>query len=420
VSPRFSIFSPSHNPQWLNECYESVARQTWGDWEWIVLLNGGARWYPARPDERVRVVEAPGVEGVGAAKSLACEVARGEILVELDHDDILSSDCLASLRQAFMDNPEASLVYSNTAQITANGQREDSRFDASHGWTYYNDYVDGRDVQAYHAMEPTPHNCSLIWYSPNHVRAFRRTAYDAAGGYDSTRRVCDDADLMCRLYQQGPFIHIDRCLYLQRIHPTMTQRQKADNAFIQTETVNLYDRHIQANALVWAQREGLLALDFGAAHARPEGFIGVDCRAGPGVDLVHEFPAPLDMPDSSVGLIRAADFLEHVADKVAMMDEIYRILAPGGLLLSLTPSTDGRGAFQDPTHVSFWNENSFWYWTQAALRNYVPDIKGAFQVSRLTTGFPSEWHEKHHICYVTANLIALKEPMPRYGGRILI
>ena len=49
-------------------------------------------------------------------------------------------------------------------------------------------------------------------------------------------------------------------------------------------------------------------------------------------------------------MIRAVDFLEHVADKVALFNEVYRLLAPGGLLLSQTPSTDGRGAFQDPTH----------------------------------------------------------------------
>ncbi len=29
-----------------------------------------------------------------------------------------------------------------------------------------------------------------------------------------------------------------------------------------------------------------------------------------------------------------------------------------GWFLSQTPSTDGRGAFQDPTHVSMWNSNS--------------------------------------------------------------
>jgi len=78
------------------------------------------------------------------------------------------------------------------------------------------------------------------------------------------------------------------------------------------------------------------------------------------------------VPDGSVGCVRAFDFLEHVptcrdstcdhgADGMAgkcivgLMNELYRVLAPGGWIISCTPSTDGRGGFQDSTHVSFWH-----------------------------------------------------------------
>lgn len=94
-------------------------------------------------------------------------------------------------------------------------------------------------------------------------------------------------------------------------------------------------------------------------------------------------PSPLDLPDGSVGVIRAHDFLEHVVDKVALINELYRVLAPGGMLLTLTPSTDGRGAFQDPTHVAYYNENSFWYYTEQQHRAFVPTITARFQSSRL-------------------------------------
>lgn len=50
----------------------------------------------------------------------------------------------------------------------------------------------------------------------------------------------------------------------------------------------------------------------------------------------------------------------------------------------------------------------------------MPSIQAAFQVSRLVTYLPTDWHEQHRIPYVTANLIALKAPMPRNGGIILI
>jgi hypothetical protein len=107
--------------------------------------------------------------------------------------------------------------------------------------------------------------------------------------------------------------------------------------------------------------------------------------------------------------------LEHVPDKIALFNELHRLLAHGGLLLSLTPSTDGRGAFQDPTHVAFYNENSFWYFTDAAYANFVPEVTCQFQVSRMATQFPSPWHREHNISYVNANLIALKGG-PRQGG----
>jgi hypothetical protein len=35
---------------------------------------------------------------------------------------------------------------------------------------------------------------------------------------------------------------------------------------------------------------------------------------------------------------------------------------PGGTAEIVVPTTDGPGAFQDPTHVSFWNRRSFLYY----------------------------------------------------------
>jgi len=73
----------------------------------------------------------------------------------------------------------------------------------------------------------------------------------------------NDQDLMSRLYHVGDFHLIDECLYLQRMHPLNTQRDQGTNSFNQAETVELYNRYIEANALAWARRRGLLALDLG-------------------------------------------------------------------------------------------------------------------------------------------------------------
>jgi O-antigen biosynthesis protein len=418
--PRLSVFTVSHHSRFLDECFESLLAQTYTDWEWLVLLNSGARWRPPATDERIRLIVDDSVQGVGAAKHRACAETRGEILVELDHDDVLASTGLASIAHAFDTHPDAVLVYSHAAQVLEDGSRDDSRFDTSNGWIYKDATVDGRRVQYPRSLQPTPHNVSYIWFAPNHVRAYDRAAYDTVGGYDPARHVLDDQDLMCRLYQVGDFHLIDECLYLQRMHARNTQRHAETNEFIQTETVTLYDRYIEANALAWASRQDLPALALGTGRDRPSGYLGVDRHPGKDVDIVAALPDPLPFDDSSVGVIRAVDFLEHVADKVSLINELYRVLVPGGLLLSQTPSTDGRGAYQDPTHVAFYNENAFWYYTDRQYRSFVPQITAAFQTSRLVTRHPTEWHEQHQIPYVTANLIALKEPMPRNGGRIMI
>ncbi|MCK9897981.1 glycosyltransferase [Frankia sp. AgB32] len=418
-TPRFSVFTPSHRPRFLDECLASLRAQTRSDWEWIVLLNNGARWRPDMPDDRIRVEIADNLRGVGAAKRRACELARGEFLVELDHDDLLASDCLTELAKAFDENPSAVFVYSHAAQITADGGRDESRFDETYGWVFEDVDVDGRDVLQAVSLAPTPHNVAYIWYAPNHVRAFRRETYDQVGGYDADRLVLDDQDLMCRIFQAGAFHHVPRCLYLQRVHPDNTQSDAEINAHIQQETVALYDRYIEANALAWASRSGLLALDLGAAHRKPTGYLGVDQRAGNGVDIVATLPERLDLPDNSVGIIRAVDFLQYVPEKVPLINELYRLLAPGGMLLTQTPSSDGRGAYQDPTHLAYYNENSFWYYTDDQYRTFVPEIRARFQSSRLVTYFPSEWHAENNIPYVAANLIAVKDGADRCGGPLL-
>jgi len=409
-----SIFTPSHNPKYLDEAYESIRAQTIQDWEWVVLLNGDAHWERPNYDDRVRVAYAePHMNGsVGALKRHAVDLCSGTILVELDHDDTLAPTALEEIKKVFNGDPETVFVYSDFAHLDVDGKPHAHMFDQTYGWNYY---TDGEHVVCA-GMKPTPHNVSFIWYAPNHVRAFRKSAYDAAGGYDYSRKVLDDQDLMARLYLQGKFHHIEKCLYYQRLHGENTQVDPETNVFIQEETVRLHSQNIQSLLLKWSEDNGLLALDLGGAHNPAPGYKTVDLHEP--ADYVGDiFNVLGELEDNSVGVIRAVDFCEHIADKIRLWNEFYRVLAHGGMVVSLTPSTDGRGAYQDPTHVAFYNENSFWYWVDDNYRRYVPEIKVNFQVSQLFTHFPSEWHKTHNIPYVCANLIAIKEG-PRQGGRL--
>ena len=408
-----SIFTPSHNPQYLDQAYASLLAQTDGDWEWLVLLNNGAKWrVPDPTDYRVRVIECQSCDmGVGFYKRLAVNNCTGDVCIELDHDDMLMPEAVESVREAFEISEDIVFAYSDFAQVNADGTPNFDEFDHRHGWSYRDE--DGQHVC--HSFPAYPHNVGYIWYAPNHLRAFRKEAYKTAGGYSPHLRILDDQALMYHLYREGEFYFIKQNLYLQRIHGEQTQAQSEANAQIQVQTIEMYDQSIQDMAIIWSNRRGLKCLDLGAAHGKPVGYEGVDIYPGESVDYVGDF-LDLDLPDNSVGVIRAVDFLEHVPDKVAVMNKIWRLLAHGGMLLSLTPSSDGRGAFQDPTHVSFYNENSFWYYTNDDYRSFVPSIEAKFHPSRVATIYLSDWHREKNIPYVQANLVAIKRDSNDFGG----
>jgi O-antigen biosynthesis protein len=414
VFVKVTVFTPSHAPSYLDDCYRTVLAQTHTDWEWVVLLNGGAAWTPSEPDPRIRVVQGLTTGLVGAAKREACALATGEILLELDHDDLLAPMCLSAVVDAFDSDPGIALVYSDFAQLDADGSANFDTFNAAMGWEYAPTNVDGKLLNRCLALEPSPHNVSYIWYAPNHVRAVRRSAYEKVGGYDASLEVLDDQDLMMRLYEVGEFRRVASCLYLQRIHTANTQRDPRISQHIQDETVARYHRSIRRLAIAWAKRSGLAVLDLHTAswtdRAVADGATTVEIDA--------ESPT-LPYADGSVGVIVATEQLQRLPHRGAFFAECYRVLAHGGLVLTTTPSTDGRGAFQDPTHVSFWNENSFWYLTQAALRDRAfPDNPMRFQISGIRTYFPTDFDRVNDISYVDANLLAVKDG-PRQGGPLL-
>lgn len=76
------------------------------------------------------------------------------------------------------------------------------------------------------------------------------------------------------------------------------------------------------------------------------------------VDLTGEWP----WTEGSFHYIRAHNVLERLNDKIHTMNELWRVLHDGGLVDIVIPSTDGTGAFQDPSQRSFWNRRSFFYY----------------------------------------------------------
>lgn len=119
-------------------------------------------------------------------------------------------------------------------------------------------------------------------------------------------------------------------------------------------------------------------LCLGAGLAPMEGYVNLDMEGGTGIDVVHDMTdIPWPFPNSHFGAIHASHVLEHIPMEyvwtpkhekrdalMAVMEEMYRVTAPGGRVFIQVPTVWGQGAYQDPTHRRFMVERSIYYFAR--------------------------------------------------------
>lgn len=438
---RFSIFTPTHNPKHLPLVYDSLKAQTYQDFEWVIGINNMSNSIefpplstPGKEKFTIRIEKIPTddkINGtyVGYLKNFMCtELCKGDYLVELDHDDELTPNALQELSDTidyYVKKHELppDFIYSDAVHIHDSNHTTQT-YSGMFGWrTPYELTWGGRKYLNNAAFPISAASLHDIFYSPDHVRVWRREFYNKIGGHDVTLSIGDDHDLIQRTYiAGGSMVYIPECLYIYHLHEDASNTYLQRNAAIQEQQGINGDKHRNALIREWCKREKLLRVELGGGCTlATAGVIGV---ALDNADLCFDITEHgLPFMDNSVGHIHAQDFLEHIPHckngkcphtagtcTVGMMNEIWRVLAPNGWFTSITPSTGGRGAFQDPTHCSFWNQNSFMYYTQATQANYLRGCKARFIQRRLFENYPSDWYKDNQILYVNAVLNALKEP----------
>lgn len=407
---KFSIITPEHDPAnipYLNELFDTIVRQTHTDWEWVLYLNGKCQ-FEHIPDH---IKAHPKVElyrqeednkNIGFIKNKAFNLGRGDVLVEVDHDDQITPDCLEELAKAFED-PTVGFAYSDAA--IQHMTDAFTPFNPAYGWKHKKFNWKGKELISMNSFPPTSRSVGYIWYAPDHVRAWRTSAYKELGGHNVELSICDDHELMIRTYLHTPMHHIDKVLYIYRITGDNTWLER--NEAIQVKTVELFNQYAQRLAEKEADLRGLLKVDIGGGLNPYPGYTTIDTRET--ADFVHDLNDGIPLPDNSVGVLNASHILEHLHDKTKIMGEIHRVLAHGGWAFIEIPSTDGRGAFQDPTHVSYWNENSFLYYTDKYLADFIDNDTIRFQEFRRETYFPNEWMQSMGVLVTTAWLVAIKD-----------
>ena len=126
-APRFTIVMPVYNirEDWLRQSIESVLAQTYPRWDLVCVNDASPAPHikmvldeMARRDDRIRVLHCPQNRGVSVATNLGIELARGDYIGFMDHDDALEPHALHNFASAVLrDGPD--LLYSNEAATGA-------------------------------------------------------------------------------------------------------------------------------------------------------------------------------------------------------------------------------------------------------------------------------------------------------------
>lgn len=204
--PTISVIMPVYNveAQWLERAIQSVCQQIYPHWQLCVADDASTQPHIReiltryqQQDDRIQVVFRSTNGNIVAASNSALDLATGDYLALLDHDDELSIDALFEVAKLINQHPDADFIYSDEDQITADGRRCHPFFKPDWSPDYF-----------YACM----YTCHLGVYRTDLVRAI--------GGFRVGYEGSQDYDLVLRVVEQTTAIyHISKILYHWRIIP---------------------------------------------------------------------------------------------------------------------------------------------------------------------------------------------------------
>ncbi len=115
----------------------------------------------------------------------------------------------------------------------------------------------------------------------------------------------------------------------------------------------------------------LTKVNLGCGQRYMDGWVNCDVVESVKADMYfnfENFPFPLE--SNSAELILMDNVLEHLSEIPKTMEELHRILAPGGELIIKVPYGKSDWALQDPTHKHYFTERSMDYFCRGNDYNF--------------------------------------------------
>lgn len=120
----------------------------------------------------------------------------------------------------------------------------------------------------------------------------------------------------------------------------------------------------------------MIKLNLGCGDVYLDGYINCDILSTIKVDKTFDLEKPpYPFEDNYADEILLDNVLEHIHDIVGTMQELHRILKPGGIVKIYVPYGKADRAIQDPTHVHFFTEKSMNYFTEGYHFSYYTKFR---------------------------------------------
>jgi O-antigen biosynthesis protein len=206
--PLISVIMPVYKTpvQWLRRAVESLQEQYYSNWELCAVDDCSPTDEQrdmlhelAAADARVRVKVLDRNGGISRASNAALEMAQGEYVALLDHDDELTPDALLRVVEAMNLQPDLDFVYSDECKVDDTPARQLFNFIFKPDWSP---------------------EIMLNGMITGHLTVYRKAVVDSLGGFRSAYDFSQDYDLALRVAEVARrIVHIERVLYLWRSIP---------------------------------------------------------------------------------------------------------------------------------------------------------------------------------------------------------
>ena len=232
--PLISIMVPVYKPprEFLKQMIASVRQQSYQNWQ-LCLADGEGSMEPvlrqaADEDSRIRYQILDENLGIAGNSNAALELATGEYVGLLDHDDILEKHALYEVVKALNEDPDTDMLYSDEDKVSM-------------------------DLRVYFDAHLKPDFNLDLLRSNNYICHFfvaRKELLDELGGFLPDYDGAQDYDLILRCSERARKIcHIPRILYHWRTHQFSTSENPESKMYCYTSGKLALEAHLKRMGL---------------------------------------------------------------------------------------------------------------------------------------------------------------------------